>query len=250
MGLVRLRKACVRIPMHDLQTLRLFSPGLLASGGVSAQSLGRGEGVVHIDALQEFDLELVDGDRIGLIGHNGAGKTTLLRLIAGIYTATSGAAEVIGRVTTMLGMDTALNADATGYENIRLCAELYDWPKDSLRQRIREIEEFTDLGVYLSLPTRVYSNGMRARLGLAIATACNPDILLIDETIGAGDVNFQERVRARIETFLGKASIVVLASHSAELMRRMCTKAVVLDRGRRIFFGDIDHAYAAYAGLA
>ena len=140
-----------------------------------------------------------------------------------------------------------LNTDATGYENIGLAANLYHWPKDALPQLVRDIEEFTELGEYLSLPTRIYSAGMQARLAFAIATSQSPDILLIDEGIGAGDTHFQEKAQERVQRFMGAARIVVLASHSIELCRRICTKAVLMSKGHGIFFGDIDEAFARYA---
>ena len=142
-----------------------------------------------------------------------------------------------------------LNPDATGYENIRLIAELYDWPKAKVPDYIREIEDFTELGEYLTLPTRIYSAGMLARLAFAMATMQSPDVLLMDEAIGAGDAHFQGKAQARVEDFVSRAKIMLLGSHSADLCKALCNKALLLSKGSRIFFGDIDEAFKRYGEL-
>jgi len=199
-------------------------------------------------ALKNIDLDLSEGDRVCLIGHNGAGKTTLLRLVAGIYPPDTGTVSLQGEAFALLGGTMALNSDATGYENIRLMATLYDWPQDAYAESVKDIEDFTELGEYLSLPVRVYSAGMHARLAFALATAQAPDILLIDEGIGAGDAHFQEKAQQRVQQFVSRARIMLLASHSIALCRAMCTKALVLSKGEAIFFGDIEEGFKVYAG--
>jgi ABC-2 type transport system ATP-binding protein/lipopolysaccharide transport system ATP-binding protein len=201
-------------------------------------------------ALKSIDLDLAEDDHVCVIGHNGAGKTTLLRLIAGIYPATSGLMEISGKVFALLGSSLTLNRDATGYENIELVANIEDWPRDRINDCIRDIEEFTELGAYLSLPTRIYSAGMQARLAFALATMQSPDILLIDEGIGAGDSDFQEKARARIQQFVGRAKILLLASHSRELCQALCTKAILMSKGEIHFFGGIEEAFTRYGKLA
>jgi ABC-2 type transport system ATP-binding protein/lipopolysaccharide transport system ATP-binding protein len=197
-------------------------------------------------ALKNVDLTLSEGDRLCIIGHNGAGKTTLLRLIAGIYPATSGEVDVSGKIFALLGTSLALSSDATGYENIGLIAHIQDWPRDRAAEYVRDIEEFTELGEYLSLPTRVYSAGMQARLAFALATIQSPDILLIDEGIGAGDSDFQEKAAVRVQRFIDQAKILVLATHSRELCRALCNKAVLMSKGEVRFFGDIEEAFSRY----
>ena len=244
---VRLNSVSVQIPIYDSHSLRLIRLPSFGRAQVGAQTVSHSGGVMIIHALNNMSLNLADGDRVCLIGANGAGKTTLLRLIAGIYPPSTGVVEVYGNVFALLGSSMILNTDATGYENIRLAANLYHWPKNALPKLIRDIEEFTELGEYLSLPTRIYSAGMQARLAFAIATSQAPDILLIDENIGAGDKHFQEKAQERVQRFMGEARIVVLASHSIELCRRICSKAVLMSKGHGIFFGDIDEAFARYA---
>jgi ABC-type polysaccharide/polyol phosphate transport system ATPase subunit len=173
-----------------------------------------------------------------------------LRLVAGIYPPSSGMLDISGTIFALLGSSIALNTDATGYENIRLFATLYDWPKETLADHIRDIEEFTGLGEYLSLPTRVYSAGMQTRLAFALATTRSADILLIDEGIEAGDAQFREKAQARVRDFISRAKVLLLASHSRELCRALCTKALLMAKGEPLFFCGVDEAFARYADLA
>jgi ABC-type polysaccharide/polyol phosphate transport system ATPase subunit len=246
---VRLRNVNVSIPIYDSHSLRLIRLPSLAKAGVGSDSASRDHGVIVIHALKNISLDLEEGDRVCLIGHNGAGKTTLLRIVAGIYPASSGSIHVQGSRFALLGGSIAINPDATGYENIRLIANLYDWPRDRYPEIVREIEEFTELGEYLALPTRIYSAGMQARLAFALATEQNPDILLIDEGIGAGDAQFQKKSSERVQQFVNRAKILLLASHSQALCRSMCNKALLLSKGEGVFFGGVDEAFEVYASL-
>jgi ABC-type polysaccharide/polyol phosphate transport system ATPase subunit len=249
MTYVRLTNANVEIPVYDSHALRLIKLPSFRRAKVGTSTVSQSGGVVFMHALKNLDLNLSEDDRVCVIGHNGAGKTTLLRLIAHIYPATSGSVDINGKVFALLGASLTLNSDATGYENIDLVANIQDWPREMVAQYIRDIEEFTELGEYLSLPTRVYSAGMQARLAFALATMQSPDILLIDEGIGAGDSDFQEKAQARIQQFVGGAKILLLASHSRELCRALCNKALLMSKGEGVFFGDIDEAFAQYAKL-
>jgi ABC-type polysaccharide/polyol phosphate transport system ATPase subunit len=246
---IHLSNISVRLPIYDSHSLRLIRLPSFGRAQVGTQTVSHTGKTMIIHALDKLSLDLVDGDRICLIGPNGAGKTTLLRTIANIYSPSSGSIDVHGKVFAMLGTTMILNIDATGYENIRLVANLYHWPKQKMPAFVRDIEEFTELGEYLSLPARVYSAGMQARLAFAIATVQAPDILLIDEGIGAGDANFQEKAEERIQKFMGAARIIVLASHSEELCRKICSKAILLAKGQELFFGNVDEAFARYAKI-
>jgi ABC-type polysaccharide/polyol phosphate transport system ATPase subunit len=244
---VRVKNLDVKIPIYDANAQRLIRLPTFGLAKVGSRSISHAGGAVAIHALNDVSLDLNEGDRVCLIGHNGAGKTTLLRVLARIYPASAGTIEITGKVIALLGNSIALNSDATGYENIRLLADLYNWPKKSLPEYIKDIEEFTELGAYLSLPARVYSAGMHARLCFSIATMRSADILLIDEGIGNVDAQFQEKAHKRVEQFVSQAKIMVLASHSIELCRAMCNKALLLSNGRQIYFGDMDEAFDRYA---
>ncbi len=250
MSHISLKDAGVQLPIYDSHSLRLLRLPSFGRAKVGTQAVSHAGSTMIIHALTDVNLELADGDRVCVIGSNGAGKTTLLRLLSGIYAPTSGSIAVQGKVYAMLGNNMLLNNDATGYENIRLIANLYHWPKEKIPDFIRDIEEFTELGEYLSLPVRIYSAGMQARLAFAMGTAHSPDILLADEGIGAGDAHFQQQAQERIERFLGTARIIVLASHSVDLCRKICTKAILLAKGREVFFGDIDEAFRRYSESA
>jgi ABC-type polysaccharide/polyol phosphate transport system ATPase subunit len=249
MSHVKIEGVSVRIPVFEAGGLRLLRMPSFGRAKVGASNVSHAGALFVIHALNNIDLEFEEGDRVCVIGHNGAGKTTLLRLIAGIYPPSSGRVEVEGKIMALLGQNLAPNPDATGYENIKLIATLYDWPKDRLSEYIRDIEEFTELGEYLALPARIYSAGMHARLAFAMATIQVPDVLLIDESIGAGDAHFQEKARARTEQFISRAKIMVMASHAIDFCRAMCNKALLLGNGQRIFFGDIEEGLSRYAEL-
>ena len=246
MSRVQLTNVNVSIPIYDSHALRLIRIPSFHRSSVGTNSATESHGVIVMNAIKDLTLDLSDGDRVALIGHNGAGKTTLLRLVAGIYPATSGTINVVGKIYTLLTNSMSLNSDATGYENIKLIANLYDWPRADMIRTVQDIKEFTELGEYLSLPTRVYSAGMQARLAFAIATAQTPEILLIDEGIGAGDARFREKAENRITQFVSRSRIILLASHSADLCRAMCNKALLLRHGSQVFFGDIDEAFRLY----
>ena len=247
MSRVKIEDVSVRIPIYEASALRLLRMPSFGRAKVGTRNVSHAGALFIIHALSNLDLAVEEGDRVCIIGHNGAGKTTLLRLIAGIYPPTSGCMEVAGKVMALLGQHLAPNPDATGYENISLIANLYDWPRERLPEYIRDIEEFTELGEYLSLPARIYSAGMHARLSFAVATIQVPDVLLIDEGIGAGDAHFQEKARTRIEEFISRAKIMIMASHATDFCRAMCNKALLLANGRRVFFGDVDEAFDRYA---
>jgi ABC-2 type transport system ATP-binding protein/lipopolysaccharide transport system ATP-binding protein len=247
---VRLTNINVTLPIYDSQSLRLVRLPSFRNTRVGTNTVSQVGSVLSMHVLRDISLDLAEGDRVCVIGHNGAGKTTLLRLLAGIYPPTSGTLDIRGKVFALLAGSLALNIDATGYENIHLAANLYEWPKSRIADYVRDIEKFTDLGDYLSLPMRVYSTGMQARLAFALATTQSSEILLIDEGIGAGDAQFQQKAQERVGQFMNQAKIIVLASHSMALCRALCNKALVLTSGRRVFYGGLEEGFSVYAQSA
>ena len=187
--------------------------------------------IVTVRAIDGLNLEIKDGDRIGLVGHNGSGKTTLLRVLAGIYKPSGGALTITGRVGALLDPTAGMDPESTGIENIYLRGYMMGMTRREIAAKLDDIAEFTELGEFLSLPMRTYSAGMFARLAFGVSTAAHNDILLIDEGIGAGDAGFQKKARARIESLFDRTPIVILASHSEELIGEFCNRRVEMEHG-------------------
>lgn len=188
--------------------------------------------VVVVHAIDRLNLEIHDGDRVGLVGRNGSGKSTLLRALSGIYKPTAGAITIEGRVGTLLNPTAGIDMEATGYENIYLRGYLLGMSTREIKSKLDDIAEFSELGDFLTLPMKTYSAGMIARLAFAISTAPDTDILLVDEGIGAGDAEFQKKAEQRIERLFEKTSVVIIASHSEELLARFCNRRIRMDRGQ------------------
>jgi ABC-type polysaccharide/polyol phosphate transport system ATPase subunit len=201
---------------------------------------------VVIQALDQVSLQLRDGDRVALIGHNGAGKTTLLRVLAGIYEPRVGSIRIEGRVTPMFDINLGIDPESTGYENIILRGLYLGLTRAEILARRDSVAEFTELGPFLDIPVRTYSAGMQARLAFAMATCIEPEILLLDEGIGAGDASFLEKANERLDQFIKKAGILVLASHSVDLVRRLCNRALLMEHGRLLWGGGIEEGLALY----
>jgi ABC-type polysaccharide/polyol phosphate transport system ATPase subunit len=244
-----LNNVCVDFPVYGSQRSLRKALFQRATGGLISHE-GRRHDRIVINALHGITLQLNDGDRLGLIGHNGAGKSTLLRTMAGVYTPTQGTIATNGRVTPMLNTMPGLDGEDTGYENILTCGLLHGMSPAEIERKIPEIEEFSELGEYLALPVRTYSAGMVARLSVSIATAIDPEILLIDEGIGAGDARFAEQAALRLKEFIGRSRILVLASHSEAFIHSFCDKAALLQSGHLLAFGAIDDVLKEYRILA
>lgn len=203
---------------------------------------------ISIRALQNINFRLNAGDRLGLVGHNGAGKTTLLRVLAQIYKPVIGRYRHQGKITPLFNMAIGLDLDDTGIENIYTIGMHLGMNKSEISAKKNDILEFSELGDFIYLPVRIYSAGMQTRLSFAIATALEPDILLMDEGIGAGDANFAEKAKMRLDRFYDTTSVMVIASHSEALIRSLCNKALLLEHGRQIKFGSVDEIFAQYSG--
>lgn len=192
-----------------------------------------------ITALDGVSFSLKAGDRLGLVGSNGAGKTTLLKVLYGIYQPTSGSISINGRVDALFNVSLGFRREATGRRNILLRGLINGRTRQEMEARMEEIIAFSELGDFIDMPIKSYSQGMAARLAFSVATMLEPEILLMDEWIGAGDANFQQKARDRMNQLAEKAGIVVLASHQHELIKKICNKILVLNKGRLTSFGDL-----------
>ena len=237
-------KLRIEYPVIDMS--RSFRKDVANSfGQIVSRDKGR-KSSGSVRAISNLSFTLEDGDRLGLIGPNGAGKSTLLRTLAGVYLPSQGHVEVVGRISTLLTTGVGMDTDDTGYDNILTCGLLLGLSKAEVEAQRNDIIEFCDLGDYIHMPMRTYSTGMMVRLSFAIATAIEPDVLLIDEVIGAGDAKFSKKAAERIDRLMSKASVLVLASHSAATIKTFCNKGLFLMGGREVFYGDVEEALEIY----
>jgi ABC-type polysaccharide/polyol phosphate transport system ATPase subunit len=196
------------------------------------RGLRRRAPVRTVDALQGVSLEIRSGERVGLIGPNGAGKTTLLKVIGGIYHPTSGAAGVHGHVCPLFEFATGFEMDLSGWDNIRIRCMLLGMPRRDIERKIDEIAEFSGLGEFLDYPVRAYSAGMFVRLAFSATTAVEAEILLLDEIMAAGDLEFAARSKKRMLNMIGRGEIVILSSHALHEIADICNRIVWLEKGR------------------
>ncbi|SRR5579871_2143735 len=202
--------------------------------------------IMEVRALQDINLHLSQGDRLGFIGHNGAGKSTILKLLAGIYQPTSGRRFVEGRISSLFDIALGFEGEASGWENIAYRSYLQGETPASVRAKKMAIAEFSELGDFLNMPVRYYSAGMMVRLAFSIATAIEPEILLVDEVLSVGDLAFQNKARERMREMMAKAHLMVVVSHDLESLSQICNRAVWLDHGRIHLMGTCAEVIAAY----
>ena len=228
MALVALDDVSVEYPIFgaDGESLKKTLTAA-ATGG----RIGRSTGITVIEALRDVSLELGDGDRLGLVGHNGAGKSTLLQALAGVYPPTRGRYRREGSIVSLVNPMLGIEREATGYENIMIRGLVLGLDRPTIRRLSPEIAEFSGLGDYLHMPVHTYSTGMMMRLAFAITTSVRADILLMDEWLSVGDAEFRHQAEERIRELVAQSGILVIASHSAELIARECNRVIELSHG-------------------
>lgn len=223
------KEISVEFPIYENSHRSLKKAVLnLTTGGRIGQDAGKHSVVTALDRLS---FRFSDGERIGLVGHNGSGKTTLLRTLSGVYAPVRGELTTRGKIASLLDVSMGLDPDATGFENIYLRGILDGLKPRLIRSKIDEIAEFSELGEYLNLPVRTYSSGMMLRLAFAISTSVEADILIMDEWLSVGDADFSAKAAQRLEQLVGKASILVVASHDPALIARVCTRRISMEHG-------------------
>lgn len=246
MAHIRLADAAVEFPIHNASSRSLQLHMFAAVGGKLAE---HNKSVV-VQALRGVSIDIEDGDRVGIVGHNGAGKTTLLRVLAGVYQPTRGRISVAGRLSSFTDITLGMDPEATGLENIIFRLVFMGLTFAEARRLSPSIEEFSELGEFLRMPVRTYSTGMFLRLAFAISTAIEPDIIIMDEMIGAGDARFLAKAQARLSDLLQRVKILVLATHDAGIMQSLCNKVVWLDHGEVRKVGSYDEVYPEYLAAA
>ncbi|MBI6682229.1 ABC transporter ATP-binding protein [Pseudomonas viridiflava] len=229
MSYIETKTVTVDYPILDVSR-RSFKKDALS--WVTGGSLGNNTKHMSVRALDNINLSIASGEKIGLLGHNGSGKSTLLKVFAGVYHPTSGNINSSGKITSLLDLTLGMEMEATGYENIFLRGVIMGMSPKHIKKTVKDIAEFSGLGDYLKLPIRTYSSGMLVRLGFSISTAFPADIILMDEWLGVGDAKFQEEANKRLQEMTQNAAILVLASHSPELINETCNRCVRLEHGK------------------
>lgn len=197
-------------------------------------------------ALKDVSFAVEKGDRVGVLGLNGAGKSTLLKVIAGVFKPTEGTVVRKGKIAPLLELGAGFDKEYTGRENIYLYGAVLGYSKKFIEEKFDEIVEFSELGEFIEVPVKNYSSGMKSRLGFSIATIVSPKILVLDEVLSVGDARFRKKSEKKIKSMFDSGVTVLFVSHSLEQVKRLCNKAMILDHGRLIAYGDIDEVAPIY----
>lgn len=228
MALITATNLTIDYPIFDSSSRSLKKTLVRAATGGRIANDARG---ISIRAIDDISFSLKHGDRVGLMGHNGAGKSTLLRALAGVYAPTYGSLRVEGSVASLIDLSLGMDSEFTGYDNIFIRCTLMGIPKSVIKKNIDEIVAFSELGSYIRMPMRTYSTGMYLRLAFSVCTAFPADIVLMDEWLAVGDADFSKKAEGRLMEFIKKSSILVLASHSVDQVKKICNRLIIIDHG-------------------
>jgi lipopolysaccharide transport system ATP-binding protein len=230
MALIDLQGVCVDFPVFN-STGRSLKKRLMsvATGGQLSEDAS---GVVVIRALDNLTFKFEDGERVALLGHNGAGKSTLLRVLSGVYVPTFGNAFVQGQMGSLIDISLGIDPEASGLDNIYIRGRLLGMSPAEIKAKTPEIIEYSELGDFIEMPVRTYSTGMHMRLAFTISTTLRPEILLMDEWLSVGDEGFKHKAEARMSEVVQSTNILVVATHSRELVLKTCTRALWLEHGK------------------
>lgn len=200
-------------------------------------------------ALQDVSFTIEKGERLGVLGFNGAGKSTLLKTVAGVLKPTKGSVEVDGVIAPLLELGAGFDSNYTGKENIFLYGATMGYSRKYIEDRYDEIVKFSELGDFINVPIKNYSSGMRARLGFSIATAVEPEVLILDEVLSVGDAKFKAKSEKKVTSMFDKGVTVLFVSHNTPQVRRLCNKAIILDHGKVIAYGEANEVCDKYDAL-
>jgi len=246
MANITLEDVSVEIPVYNSQgrSLKKTIMGIATGGKIGLTESGK----TVVKSLSHINLKIRDNERVGLLGHNGAGKSTLLRVLGGVYTPSSGVAEIDGKVGSLIDISLGIDSEATGLENIFLRGALLGIPKRKIEQELENIVEFSELGDFIKMPVRTYSTGMHMRLAFAVSTMISPDILLMDEWLSVGDQGFQNKAEKKLRDLVNRTKILVIATHSRELLEKCCNRTVWLEHGTIVMDGATKEVCKKYFG--
>ena len=211
--------------------------------------MGYNARIPPFDALKKINISISRGEVIGIIGRNGSGKSTLLRVMSGIYQPDKGVAMSSAPVNLLSNVKVGFNGNLSGRENVYLYGSILGHPREQMMAMMESIVSFAELEEFIDQPLRTYSSGMQARLGLSVASAVKPEILLIDEVLAVGDAAFKERSRTRIKEMVENASTVVIVSHNLNFLKKTCHKIILMDKGQIIHIGEPESAIKEYNDL-
>ena len=197
-------------------------------------------------ALKDISFKINKGDRVGMVGLNGAGKSTLLKVISGVLKPTEGKVKISGNIAPLLELGAGFNKQYTGVENIYLYGAMLGYSKAFLNEKFDEIVEFSELGEFINVPVKNYSSGMKSRLGFAIATIVEPDILILDEVLSVGDAKFRKKSTNKIKSMIDNNVTVLFVSHSIEQVLELCNKAILLEKGHLVAYGSSEEIAELY----
>lgn len=226
---IYLKNVTIDIPIFNSQgrSLKKTIMGVATGGRIGLTESGKS----IVRSLDNLSLSIQPHERVGLIGHNGAGKSTFLRVLSKVYEPTRGVVNIRGTIGSLIDISLGIDPEATGIENIFLRAALLRIPKKKVIEELDSLIEFTELGDFINMPVRTYSTGMHMRLAFAVSTMMSPDILLMDEWLSVGDQNFQQKAEKRLNGLIERANILVIATHSRQLIEKCCTRVLWLEHG-------------------
>lgn len=229
MAHIVLDRVTIDFPIYNASNRSLKNTVMQAATG-GAVNFGADRTVIR--SLDDVSFNLSEGDRVGLVGHNGAGKSTLLRTLSKVYYPTFGTVDIQGDVGSLVDISLGIDHEATGRENIYIRGALLGLRKSQIQEHFQEIVDFSELGPFIDMPVRTYSSGMHLRLAFAVATIIRPEILLMDEWLSVGDAAFNDKAEARLTNLVKSSRILVIASHSRELIEKTCNRALWFEHGR------------------
>ncbi|HHW4680458.1 MAG TPA: ABC transporter ATP-binding protein [Xylella taiwanensis] len=246
MALIKFENVCVDFPIYNANSRSLKKQliQVVTGGQLRKEESGR----VVVSVLKNLTFTLQDGVRVGLLGHNGAGKSTLLRLLNGVYFPSSGKAWIEGTTGSLIDISLGTDPEATGRENIYLRGALLGMTKTEINRTVNEIIAFSELGDFIDMPLRTYSTGMHLRLAFSVSTIMRPEILLMDEWLSVGDEGFKQKAEKRMSELVQATNILVVASHSKQLILNICNRVIWLEHGQIRMDGNAQEVCAAYVG--